>query len=150
MTLTRSNLLNFCHDYISLVRLGKEDRVPAYANFGFDAHMMDLYPTLMSGATLYILDEELRHDLDALHEFFEKNRITAAFLTTQIAWQLVTLYEFTSLRWLACGGEKLPPTGALPFTFANAYGPTECSVFATCYITEGNTDGSVIGKPIPG
>lgn len=150
VTLTRSNLLNFCHDYISLVRLGKEDRVPAYANFGFDAHMMDLYPTLMSGATLYILDEELRHDLDALHEFFEKNRITAAFLTTQIAWQLVTLYEFTSLRWLACGGEKLPPTGALPFTFANAYGPTECSVFATCYITEGNTDGSVIGKPIPG
>lgn len=150
VTLTRSNILNFCHDYISLVPLGAEDRVPAYANFGFDAHMMDLYPTLMAGATLYILDEELRHDLDAMHDFFVRNRITATFLTTQIAWQMLTLYDFPSLRWLACGGEKLPPTGALPFTFANAYGPTECSVFATCHISKGNTDGSVIGRPIPG
>lgn len=150
VTLTRSNLLNFCHDYISLVPLGVEDRVPSYANFGFDAHMMDLYPTLMAGATLFILDEELRHDLDAMHDFFVKNNITAAFLTTQIAWQMVSLYEFPTLRWLACGGEKLPPTGTLPFTFANAYGPTECSVFATCYISKGETDGSVIGRPIPG
>lgn len=150
VTLTRSNLLNFCHDYISLVPLGEEDRVPAYANFGFDAHMMDLYPTLMAGATLFIIDEELRHDLDAMHDFFVKNNITTAFLTTQIAWQMITLYEFPTLRWLACGGEKLPPTGTLPFTFANAYGPTECSVFATCYISKGETDGSVIGRPIPG
>lgn len=150
VTLTRSNILNFCHDYISLVPLGQEDRVPAYANFGFDAHMMDLYPTLMAGATLYIIDEDMRHDLDTMHDFFVTNNITAAFLTTQIAWQMITLYEFPSLRWLACGGEKLPPTGPLPFTFANAYGPTECSVFATCYISTGETDGSVIGRPIPG
>lgn len=150
VTLTRYNILNFCHDYIRLASLGTDDRVPAYANFGFDAHMMDLYPTLMAGATLYILGEDLRHDLDAMHDFFVGNKITAAFLTTQIAWQMVTLYEFPSLHWLACGGEKLPPTGKLPFTFANAYGPTECSVFATCYIPEGETDGSVIGRPIPG
>ncbi|MBP3298882.1 MAG: amino acid adenylation domain-containing protein [Muribaculaceae bacterium] len=150
VTLTRANLLNFCHDYMHLVPLGQEDRVPAYANFGFDAHMMDLYPTLMSGATLYILDEELRHDLDAMHDFFVKTGITAAFLTTQIAWQMITLYEFPSLRWLACGGEKLPPVGRLPFAFANAYGPTECSVFATCYMPQGETDGTVIGRPIPG
>ncbi len=150
VTLTRSNLLNFCHDYMALASLGKDDRIPAYANFGFDAHMMDLYPSLMAGATLYILGEELRHDLDAMHDFYEKNRITASFLTTQIAWQMVSLYEFPTLHWLACGGEKLPPTGKLPFTFANAYGPTECSVFATCHIPEGETDGTVIGKPIPG
>ena len=112
--------------------------------------MMDLYPTLMAGATLYILDDEIRHDLDALHDFFEKNRITCAFLTTQIAWQLFTLYEFSTLRWLACGGEKLPPTGELPFVFANLYGPTECSVIATYFIPRGATDGTVIGRPIPG
>ena len=88
--------------------LTEADRIPGYANFGFDAHMMDIYPTLMAGATLYVLDEELRHDLDALHTFFEDKRITAAFLTTQIAWQLTSLYEFPSLRWLAGGGEKMP------------------------------------------
>lgn len=150
VTLTRGNILNYCHDYIKIVAMGQEDRVPAYANFGFDAHMMDLYPTIMSGATLYILDEDLRHDLDAMHDFFVKNKLTAVFLTTQIAWQMITLYEFPSLRWLACGGEKLPPTGKLPFRFANLYGPTECTVIATYFIPQGETDGSIIGRPIPG
>lgn len=150
VTLTRGNLLNYAEDYKYIARFGTEDRIPAYANFGFDAHMMDLYPTLMSGATLYILDEEVRHDLDALHDFFEKHQITCAFLTTQIAYQLITLYEFSSLRWLATGGEKLPPTGELPFEFANLYGPTECSVIATYFLPQGATDGTVIGRPIPG
>lgn len=150
VTLTRGNILNYSHDYVNIVQLGLEDRVPAYANFGFDAHMMDLYPTLMSGATLYILNEELRHDLDAMHDYFVKNEITVVFLTTQIAWQMITLYEFPSLRWLACGGEKLPPVGKLPFRFANLYGPTECTVIATYFMPQGETDGSVIGRPIPG
>lgn len=150
VTLTRGNLLNYAVDYKYIARFSIEDRIPAYANFGFDAHMMDLYPTLMSGATLYILDEEVRHDLDALHDFFENHHITCAFLTTQIAYQLITLYEFSSLRWLATGGEKLPPTGELPFEFANLYGPTECSVIATYFLPRGETDGTVIGRPIPG
>lgn len=150
VTLTRSNLLNYSHDYVKIAGYGPDDRIPAYANFGFDAHMMDLYPTLMSGATLYILNEEIRHDLDALHDYFVKNRITCTFLTTQIAYQMITLYEFPTLRWLACGGEKLPPVGKLPFTFANLYGPTECSVIATYFIPQGPTDGTVIGRPIPG
>ena len=150
VTLTRANILNYCHDYVKITALGAEDRVPAYANFGFDAHMMDLYPTIMAGATLYILDEDTRHDLDALHKFFDQNRISVAFVTTQIAWQLVSLYEFPSLRWLATGGEKLPPLGRQPFRFANLYGPTECTVIATSFEPQGPTDGSVIGRPIPG
>ena len=149
VTLTRGNILNYARDYDAIVGFTREDRVPAYANFGFDAHMMDLYPTIMAGATLYVLNEEIRHDLDALHDFFVKKEITVAFLTTQIAWQMITLFEFPALRWLSCGGEKLPPTGPLPFKFANLYGPTECSVIATCYIADGATDGSVIGRPIP-
>ena len=150
VTLTRGNILNYSHDYVDIVAFNSEDRVPAYANFGFDAHMMDLYPTIMSGATLYILNEETRHDLDALHDYFVKNELTVAFLTTQIAWQMISLYEFPSLRWLSCGGEKLPPTGELPFRFANLYGPTECTVIATYFMPQGATDGSVIGRPIPG
>lgn len=150
VTLTRGNILNYCQDYIWLASLSEADRIPGYANFGFDAHMMDIYPSLMAGSTLYILDEEIRHDLDAMHDFYEKNKITASFLTTVIASQLVSLYEFPYLRWLAAGGEKLPPLGKLPFIFANLYGPTECSVACTCYKTHGDIDGTVIGSPLPG
>lgn len=150
VVLTRSNILNYCHSYIGFSSMSVTDRVPAYANFGFDAHMMDLYPTLMSGATIYILDEEIRHDLDALHDFYEQKQITASFLTTVIAAQLVSLYEFSSLRWLSADGEKIPPLGKLPFLFANIYGPTECSVICSGYQTHGDIDGTVIGTPLPG
>lgn len=150
VTLTRANILNYCHDYISISSITAADRIPAYANFGFDAHMMDVYATLMAGATLYVLDDELRHDLDALHLFFEQNEITVAFLTTQIAWQMSSLYEFTSLRQLSGGGEKMPPMKPTPYTFVNIYGPTECSVAATCSVSHGDIDGSIIGKPLPG
>lgn len=148
--LTRGNVLNYCHSYITFASLSDADRIPAYANFGFDAHMMDLFPSLMAGATVYVVDEETRHDLDSLHDFFEKNKITAAFLTTVIATQLLSLYEFSSLRWLAAGGEKLPPIAKVPFIFANVYGPTECSVICSGYKSYGDTDGTIIGTPIPG
>lgn len=150
VTLSRGNLLNFCHDYIDLVNLTPADHIPAYANFGFDAHMMDIYPTLMAGGELHILNEETRHDLDALHSYIEENAITVSFFTTQIAYQLATLYEFSTLRCMLTGGEKLPPLQSLPYPFYNVYGPTECSVLTTYYRAEGDIDGTLIGKPLPG
>lgn len=117
VTLSRGNLLNFCHDYIDLVNLTPADHIPAYANFGFDAHMMDIYPTLMAGGELHILNEETRHDLDALHSYIEENAITVSFFTTQIAYQLATLYEFSTLRCMLTGGEKLPPLPEPPISF---------------------------------
>ena len=150
VTLTRAGLLNFSHAYISITAMTESDRVPAYANFGFDAHMMDLYPTLMAGAEYHVLDDVTRHDLDALHDYFVARHITMAFMTTQICWQMATLYDLPDIRCLLGGGEKLPPLGEVPYSFFNLYGPTECSVIATYYETHGDLDGTIIGRPVPG
>ena len=150
VTLSRGNILNFARDYIELTAMTEADRIPAYANFGFDAHMMDLYPTLISGAEYHVLDDAIRHDLDAMHEYFVDNSISVAFMTTQICYQMVTLYELPSMRCMSGGGEKLPPVPSLPYVFMNLYGPTECSVIATYFLTHGNIDGTVIGVPLPG
>ena len=150
VTLTRAGLLNFAHAYIGITAMTGNDRVPAYANFGFDAHMMDLYPTLMAGAEYHVLDDVTRHDLDALHDYFVARHITMAFMTTQICWQMATLYDLPDIRCLLGGGEKLPPLGEVPYSFFNLYGPTECSVIATYYETHGDLDGTIIGRPVPG
>lgn len=55
VTLTQRNIANFVAAYRNLIGLSASDRSGAYAAFGFDAHMMDLYPTLASGATIHIL-----------------------------------------------------------------------------------------------
>lgn len=150
VVLTQRNIVNFCATYASLTGLTEDDITGAYAAFGFDAHMMDLYPSFQQGATVHIFSPTIRLDLTAMRDYINREKLSVMFMTTQIAWQMVTLFEFPGIRVFLGGGEKLPPLGKLPFKFLNLYGPTECSVFATAYSVESDTDGKIIGKPVAG
>ena len=147
--LTHGNLVAFCHWYQRYYDLKPEHNVAAYASYGFDACMMDMYPALTSGATVYIVPEELRLDLIALNEYFEQNNITHSFMTTQVGYQFATSIENHSLLHLSTGGEKLasltPPQG---FKFYNGYGPTECTIFTTTYLVDKKMKEIPIGKPL--
>ena len=130
--LTHANLVCFCHWYQRYYELTPDSRVAAYASYGFDANMMDMYPALTCGATVYIVPEELRLDLIALNEYFEQNQITHSFMTTQVGYQFATSIENHSLKHISVGGEKLasltPPSNV---TLTNLYGPTEGTVCIT-------------------
>ncbi len=145
--LTHGNLVAFCHWYHHMFDLKPECKVAAYASYGFDANMMDTYPALTCGATLYIVPEELRLDLIALNEYFEQNGITHSFMTTQVGYQFATSVENHSLQYLSTGGEKLasltPPPG---IKFYNLYGPTESTVFITYYHVDKKMKEIPIGK----
>ena len=145
--LTHGNLVAFCHWYHYMYNLKPEHKVAAYASYGFDANMMDTYPALTCGATLYIVPEELRLDLIALNEYFEQNGITHSFMTTQVGYQFATSVENHSLQYLSTGGEKLasltPPPG---IKFYNLYGPTESTVFITYYHVDKKMKEIPIGK----
>ena len=147
--LTHGNLVAFCHWYQRYYSLLPEHNVAAYASYGFDACMMDMYPALTCGATVHIIPEELRLDLIALNNYFEQNHITHSFMTTQVGYQFATSIENHSLLHLSTGGEKLasltPPQG-LPFY--NVYGPTECTIFTTTYLVDKKMKEIPIGKPL--
>lgn len=147
--LTHGNLVAFCHWYQRYYSLKPEHNVAAYASYGFDACMMDMYPALTCGATVYIVPEELRLDLIALNDYFEQNNITHSFMTTQVGYQFATSIENHSLLHLSTGGEKLaaltPPQG---MHFYNGYGPTECTIFTTTYLVDKKMKEIPIGKPL--
>ncbi len=147
--LTHGNLVAFCHWYQRYYDLHPEHNVAAYASYGFDACMMDMYPALTCGATVYIVPEELRLDLIALNDYFEQKHITHSFMTTQVGYQFATSIENHSLLHLSTGGEKLasltPPQG---FNFFNVYGPTECTIFTTTYLVDKKMKEIPIGKPL--
>ena len=132
--LVHRNIVAFCEWYHHRFHLTPDCRVTAYASYGFDANMMETYPALTGGATLHIIPEELRLDLVALNDYFEREQITHAFMTTQVAYQFATSFENHSLHYLLTGGEKLapltPPTG---YTLVNLYGPTESTVCITSF-----------------
>ena len=132
--LTHGNLVCFCHWYQRYYGLEAEHKVAAYASYGFDACMMDMYPALTCGATVHIIPEEIRLDLIALNDYFERNGITHSFMTTQVGYQFATSMENHSLHYLSVGGEKLaslaPPQN---YTLTNIYGPTESTVCITTF-----------------
>ena len=147
--LTHGNLVCFCHWYQRYYDLKPKHNVAAYASYGFDACMMDMYPALTCGATVHIVAEEIRLDLIALNDYFEREHITHSFMTTQVGYQFATSIENHSLKYLSTGGEKLasltPPTG---FDFFNVYGPTECTIFTTTYLVDKKLKEIPIGKPL--
>ena len=145
--LTHGNLVAFCHWYHHMYNLNEDSKVAAYASYGFDANMMDMYPALTCGAAVYIVPEELRLDLIALNDYFEQNGITHSFMTTQVGYQFATSVENHTLHYLSTGGEKLasltPPQG---IKFYNIYGPTETTVFITYYLVDKKMKEIPIGK----
>ena len=146
--LEHRNLVTFCDWYRRYYDLQPGDHVAAYASYGFDACMMDLYPALTTGATVYIIPEEIRLDLIALNDYFEANNITHAFMTTQVGCQFAEM-DNHSLRHLSVGGESFIPVEVpANFQLHNLYGPTECTIITTAYPFRQYEKNPPIGKPL--
>ena len=147
--LEHRNLVAFCHWYKRYYDLKAGDKVAAYASFGFDANMMDLYPALTTGATVYIISEDMRLNLPDLNRYFDEQGITHSFMTTQVGFQFATNVENHSLKHLSVGGEALaaltPPAN---YAMHNGYGPTECTIFTTTYQLGEYEQHIPIGKPL--
>ena len=147
--LEHGNLVAFCHWYQRHYGLTANDKVAAYASYGFDACMMDLYPALTCGACVYIIGDDIRLNLPDLNDYFNQQGITHSFITTQVGYQFATNVDNHSLRCFAVGGEKLsalnPPTN---YKMYNGYGPTECTIFTTNYWVKDYELDIPIGKPL--
>lgn len=147
--LKQSNILNYSYAYIRTTKLSCSGRVASYASFGFDANMMDIYPTLMCGARLYIIADEIRMDLPLIDEYFSINAITHTFMTTQVGREYALTMTAKSLKYLSVGGEKLTPfTPPEGLEFYNIYGPTECTVAVTNYLVKDDSSLLPIGRPL--
>ena len=147
--LEHGNLVCFCHWYQRYYELTADSHVAAYASYGFDACMMDMYPALTCGACVYIIGDDIRLNLPDLNKYFNDNGITHSFITTQVGYQFVTNVDNHSLKCFSVGGEKLsalqPPQN---YKMYNGYGPTECTIFTTTYWVQNYEQDIPIGKPL--
>lgn len=143
------NISAFCRQYHQLYSMDSTSRSIAYASFGFDASMMDIFTPLTIGAQLHIIDESIRLNLIALNDYFTKNGITHAFMTTQVGRQFAVTMENNTLKYLSTGGEKLvplnPPQG---YNLVNIYGPTEATVFVTHFVVDKYYENIPIGHGV--
>ena len=148
--LEHRNLCAFCDWYKDFYGLNEDSRVAAYASFGFDANMMDMYPALTNGAQVHIIPEEIRLDMLAIRDLFRKEKITHSFMTTQVGRQYAELFPDEAYpKYLSVGGERLVPVEPpKTYTLFNGYGPTECTIFANIYPVGRLYDRVPIGRPL--
>ncbi len=135
VAVTHANLQNLLLWHIEAHELTHADRCTYLAGPGFDASVWEIWPALAAGASLYIVDDELRLAPKRLRDWMINNGITISFAPTPLAEELIKLpwTATASLRFLVTGGDKLHhyPSPNLPFVLMNYYGPTECTVLAT-------------------
>ncbi|KFF74860.1 hypothetical protein HX13_12805 [Chryseobacterium sp. P1-3] len=112
-----------------------------YANYVFDAHVWELYPSITHGHSIYILEKDKQTDLIALQEYIHENNISIATIPPV----LLTKDHILPLEIMVVAGDVTNPQVMKLYKeqgvdLINAYGPTESTVCATLhhYNKDGN------------
>ncbi len=124
-------------------------RIANFASFGFVPTLSETWGGLTVGATLHILDNAERFDVERLRRYIRQEEITHIFMTTMMAYQFAgSINHDTTLQVLSCGGEKLPPlTPPKHVRLVNFYGCSECTSVTAHVVTE-REEQPVMGKPL--
>ncbi|MCP4689746.1 MAG: amino acid adenylation domain-containing protein, partial [Desulfobacterales bacterium] len=142
-------VVNLASWHIRTFGAGPGSRASMYANIGFDASALEIWPHLLCGASLHPVEEEIRLNMEALPAFFRERRITHAFLPTPVC----EIFPSPAPRALSgmtlhTGGDALKKA-PLGLKVVNNYGPTEFTVVTTSGIVDAAADGPIsIGRPI--
>ncbi|KAJ9264857.1 hypothetical protein DTO212C5_6973 [Paecilomyces variotii] len=132
-------------------QLDATDRVLLFANYIFDASVIDIYGTLSKGAALIIVpDDDVKADLC---KTINDLRVTFVHLTPTTA-QLLDVGKCPTLRTVVAGGETVPQglrnhlAGRV--RFIGNYGPTETAVQVAVSVFERPSLDATFYKALPG
>lgn len=141
------SLANLCHWHNDYYEVSSLDKTTQYAGLGFDASVWEIFPYLIKGSSILLIDKSIKLEVDLLHKTFKKRGITISFLPTPICEQFIQNSEGNYLRCLLTGGDKLQTINST-YELFNNYGPTEGTVVSTSFKVEKNSKNIPIGKPI--
>jgi amino acid adenylation domain-containing protein len=138
--LKQRNLVNYACWFSRAAELNPGDRTVMVSSFGFDLGYTAIFPSLLSGCRLHIIEEEIYLSPETFLEYIERHGISYIKLTPSLFGAMVESSLFTGkrcrcLRLVVLGGEAIKP-GDVASTFKvspptqimNHYGPTEATI----------------------
>ena len=162
---THRNLLHVVDNQIASLRVTAADRLSLLASFSFDAAIPDLYPALLTGATVVPLDVRT-HGLTHVATGLARHGVTIFHATpTVYRYLLDTLgtARLDTVRTVLLGGEQSTYADVLrgrdafapDVEFVNGYGATEVTFAAHHHLRPSEVDEQAagplpIGTPLPG
>ena len=145
-------LLYLCRDFIERFNLKPDVRVLQHTNISFDPFIEEVFPVLLSGATVVVTPDNAKEDYNLLCDYmYNKNVDIADFCPLVLAELLPYLERKHCVKQIICGGDNLSAflkTAILQLDIElfNNYGPSEITVDATCYECTDDPR-NIIGKP---
>lgn len=107
-----------------------------FSSLGFDASVGEIFPTLLNGAHLVIIDRETMLSDSKLIEVMQREQVTTAILPPSVL-SVLPETELPNLKIICSAGEACTPDIVRRWApgrcYINAYGPTENSVGSTFY-----------------
>ncbi len=125
------NLATFQKQYFNIKQ---ENHLLHFASLSFDAATWEWSMALCNGATLYIADNETRHNTDQLEEFLCDHRITHLTLPPALLQHLDENKDYVFEALIVAGeafDQRLCDKWNSKFKFYNCYGPSESTVCAS-------------------
>lgn len=140
-------LVNMSSWMAGLVR--PQDKFSCYINYTFDSMMIELFPSLISGCTLHLIDDPMRSDIAAYHSYIVEHGLTVLILPSVAATELSRHpLDKTSVRIMMTGGEVFSGRRYPGIAYYNSYGPTEASVMTTAQLYSLGCSSTNIGRPL--
>jgi amino acid adenylation domain-containing protein len=119
-----------------IFQIKEKERHLQFASLSFDASAFEIFASLLSGATLYIIAEEAKKDPHLLGSYIATHKIDLATLPPAY-FKLLDIQQLQGLKKLITAGEAAILEKAALFNqygdYYNAYGPTESSIWASVY-----------------
>jgi len=140
-------LVNRCTTTVESYNLESHDRVLQFASICFDVALEEIFPSLLSGATIVLRPEQVSMSFEALSTLLEKEKLTILNLPTAYWHEWVSelsrsnIQLPSTLRLVVVGTEQASVERLATWQtlvndhvrWINAYGPTEATITATMY-----------------
>ncbi|RBH52376.1 MULTISPECIES: amino acid adenylation domain-containing protein [Pseudomonas] len=149
--LSQHNLSHFTAWYADYVQLSETSRVLQFSTLSFDSSLIDIFPTLVSGAALVVPTEDQRRDPLQLLALIRGQRLSHAFLPPALL-SILPLDTPLGLSHVMTGGDVCEPDVIEKLStqchFYNLYGPTETTVLVTARRFQPGSGNRSLGQAI--
>lgn len=146
-------VINLINSLINSYKLTPKKHVACFSNVVFDAFVYEFFPAIVSGCTVFLLSNQIRHDINKLVDYYINNNVAISFIPTSIISEFINHYHGSSIEIIHSGGDSMSSAiGKLTnidYTLMNEYGTTEVTVCSTQYeMKPSNLNYDLIGTPI--
>jgi amino acid adenylation domain-containing protein len=145
-----SALINHSYAIIKIYNLQITDNVLQFASINFDVAAEEIYPTLLSGATIILRPHAVVPTITEFHELINQEQLTVLNLPASYWHEWVSVLDNlqinipNSVHLVIVGNEKVLPERLMTWQkiagrrvrWLNAYGLTETTITSTIYEPE--------------